>query len=256
LAEDANNDVILSLENVSFSYNSAIIIDNVSLTVNARELSAIVGPNGGGKTTLLKLILGILRPKSGVIKLFGASPEVNRRLVGYVPQHIQFDPQFPITVSEVVSMGRLGFGRFFRFSKSDYHKVDRALERMGIENLKNSLFSEISGGQRQRVLIARALVSDPKLLLLDEPTANIDAVAENQLFETLVELNKEMAMLMVSHDVSFVSAQVGKVICVNKKVIVHPTSDIQNDTISNMYGESVKLIRHDLHLNNATHDHD
>jgi len=236
------------LQDVTFSYGAIPVLQDVSFAVQERDLNYIVGPNGGGKTTLLRIILGLLYPEAGEVLVFGEAPEHGRHYIGYTPQHIHFDPHFPMTVMDVVLMGKLGQRWGGRFSKSEKNEALTGLDEIGLANLKDKLFSELSGGQRQRVLIARALASDPKLLLLDEPTANVDTWAEDKLFEIIAELNKRMAILMVSHNIGFASDMVKSVICVNRKVVVHPTSDISGDTIKNIYGEDVRIIRHDLKL--------
>ncbi len=237
---------VLIFEDVFFAYNSANVLENVSFYIESGEMNTVVGPNGGGKTTLLKLILGLLTPQRGKILLFDGSPEDNRHRVGYVPQHIHFDPQFPVSTADVVLMGRLGFAKGIKFSRADRQAGMRALERVGLVDLRHKLFSELSGGQRQRTLIARALATEPEMLLLDEPTANLDAQTENKLLDTISSLGEGLTLMMVSHDVGFVSDRVQKVICVNRRVIVHPTSHVSGDALKHIYGEDVRIIRHDL----------
>ena len=250
------NSSIVDFRQVSFSYNGMVILENVNLTVKKYDLTSIVGPNGGGKTTFLKLMLGLLKPTSGEIKIFGENPQNVRNRIGYMPQYMNFDSRFPITVLETVLMGRLERRWGGPYSKGDKQKALMALEKVGLGEVSKKLFSELSGGQRQRVLIARAIVGEPELLLLDEPTANIDALVEAKLFEFLGELNKNMTILMVSHDLGFVSDIVKHVICVNKKVQLHPTSEITHDLINRLYGEEVRIIRHDHDCIEKGHTHD
>ena len=233
---------------MTFSYATEPVVQNVNLTVGPRELTCIVGPNGGGKTTLLKLMLGLLRPDTGQVLIFGRPPERMRSRLGYMPQHLQYDPQFPVTVMDIVLMGRLGRRWGGRYTPADKAAARAALEQLGVDGLADRLFAKLSGGQRQRILIARALACEPALLLLDEPTANVDALVEVQLMEILQQLNQRMAVLMVTHDLGFVSDVVENVICVNRKVVVHPTSEITGEVIHDIYGDDRRMVRHDHKL--------
>ena len=237
---------VILLEGVSFSYNGVQVLKNVNLRVHELDFLSIVGPNAGGKTTLLKLILGLIKPAQGTVRVFGQQPEKARSRIGYVPQYISLDPLFPVNVTDVVLMGRLGRGKPFGFyGKADKRAAEAALEHVEMGEARRRPFSELSGGQRQRVLIARALASDPDLLLLDEPTANIDAALETEFFEMLSRLNRYMTIALVTHDLGFVSQYVKSVACVNRRVVVHPTSDISGEMINQLYGGDVKMIRHD-----------
>jgi len=236
---------ILKFENVSFSYADRPVLDEASFMLDIGDSICVVGPNGGGKTTLLKLALGLLKPQSGKIHLLGGSPEKMRHHVGYVPQHLHFDPQFPISVEEVVLMGRLGSvpsGK--RYKKEDYSAVASALETMGLFDELKTPFYALSGGQRQRVLIARALAASPQILFLDEPTAHVDAAAENQFRKILDELSKTLSIITVSHDLAFVSAHVKKVLCVNRKVHIHPTESLSGNLIQKLYGQEMRFVQH------------
>lgn len=238
----------IKIENVSFVYNSLLVLDRVNLTINRKDFLAIVGPNAGGKTTLLKLMLGLLKPTSGSIEVFGLPPAKACSRIGYMPQHASLDPLFPVSVFDVVLMGRIGKNarRFGFFGKQDREKAEAALEKMELRNVRNRFFSELSGGQRQRVLIARALVTDPELLLLDEPTSNIDVAVQTELFELLSHLNEKMTVVIVTHDLGFVSGYVNRVACVNQKVVVHATHDISGEMINEIYGSRVRMVRHDI----------
>jgi zinc transport system ATP-binding protein len=209
----------------------------------------IVGPNGGGKTTLVKLILGLLEPSVGEIRVFGKPPKTARSRIGYMPQHLLYDPLFPVTVSDIVLMGRLrngGLRGFFGWPDAlDRETASEVLRQVGMEDFSRRPFSSLSGGQRQRVLIARALAGRPDLLLLDEPTSNVDTLVEAQLLELLGKLNERMTIMMVTHDLGFVSEMVEKVVCVNRRVAVHPTNDISGEIIHDIYGGHVRMVRHD-----------
>ena len=246
---------IITFQNVSFSYNGAPVLQNASFGVGERDLVCVIGPNGGGKTTLLKLILGLLRPGEGEVRVFGESPGRARRRIGYMPQHMRYDPQFPVTALEIVLMGRLGQRAAGPYSKQDRAIALQALEEMDMADFAGRLLSELSGGQRQRVLIARALACEPSLLLLDEPTANVDAAVEAKLFTTLRRINQRMAVMMATHDLGFVSEIVEHVICVNRTLAIHPTSDITGEVIREIYGGDVRMVRHDHRCSEEGHEH-
>lgn len=247
---------VIEFRNVRFSYNSLTVLTEVDFRVDELDLAFIVGPNGGGKTTLIKLVLGLLQPDHGEVRVFGEPPVRSRNRIGYTPQYMHYDPHFPITVRDIVLTGRAGerWGGFY--SRSDKKYAMEMMSQIGISDLSNELFSSLSGGQRQRVLIARALASDPDLLLLDEPTANVDAEAGDKLFKIIRELNRKMTILMVSHDLGFVSNIVKKVICVNQKVVIHPTSEITNEAIRSLYEDDMRLIRHDMSCRAGNDSHE
>jgi zinc transport system ATP-binding protein len=238
----------IELRDVSFAYNGLPVLQDVNLTVHSCESVCIVGPNGGGKTTLLKLMLGLLEPSRGTVRIFGQPPRAVRLRMGYTPQYVQHDPQFPATVMDIVLMGRLGRpglrGLFGWYGGDDRRAAREALQQVGMENLARRPFSALSGGQRQRVLIARALCCHPELLLLDEPTANIDTLVEARLFDILREINQRMTVVVVSHDLGFVSNLVQSVVCVNRQVVVHPTSQLTGELIKEIYGGEVRVVRH------------
>ncbi len=239
---------IIAFDRVRFSYGTVPVLEEATFAVYPREAICIVGPNGGGKTTLLKLILGVLRPSEGTIHVFGQSPHDARQKIGYMPQHLLYDPQFPATVLDVVLMGRLGQpgwrGQLGWRSAEDRAAAWEALRQVGVEDFARRQFASLSGGQRQRTLIARALCGDPALLLLDEPTSNVDTLVENQMLDLLRKLNEKMAVVMVSHDLGFVSNLVEKVICVNRQVVVHPTQQLTGENIHDIYGQHVRLVEH------------
>ncbi len=237
---------VIELEHVSFSYDGFPVLEDINLTVEEHDFLSIVGPNGGGKTTLLKLILGLLKPVNGTVHVFGKNPVKARSRIGYMPQYSSLDPLFPVTVMDVVLMGRLGNGKLLgAYKRTDKKAAAEALRELEVYEMKNRPFSALSGGQRQRVLLARALVSDPELLLLDEPTANVDAVIENELFDLLNRLNEKITIALVTHDLGFVSSYVKRVACVSRRVVVHPTSEITGEMINEIYGRDVQMVRHD-----------
>lgn len=241
-----DKETVVSFQGVDFSYNSVPVLEDVNFAIYDRSFISIVGPNAGGKTTLLKLMLGLLKPSRGIIKIFALSPEKARSLVGYMPQHVQFDPYFPVTVLDVVLMGRLGNGtRFGPYKKKDVSICFEALQKLEMSDTWDRPFKALSGGQRQRVLIARALATEPRLLLLDEPTSNVDMNVETELFELLNTLSKTITVIVVSHDLGFVSQYVQRVVCVNRKVVVHPTTAITGEMINDLYMADVRMVQHD-----------
>jgi len=248
---------VVEIHHVYFSYDGGNVLEDVNLQVPNKDFLAIVGPNGGGKTTLIKLILGLLKPQKGSLRVFGVPPARARERLGYMPQHASLDPLFPVTAMDVVLMGRLGSASKRGFFKAaDREKAEEALEMVELYEARNRSFAELSGGQRQRVLIARALVSDPELLILDEPTSNVDAALEVELFELLVRLNEHMTVAVVTHDLGFVSHYVKSVACVNRRVVLHPTSGITGEMINQLYGHDVRMVRHDTFgpTNGCVHD--
>lgn len=250
-----NHDIpAIAVDGVSFSYDGPPVLRDVSICIHRGEFVCIVGPNGGGKSTLVKLILGLLQPKSGAVRVFGLRPAEARPQIGYMPQHARLDPQFPVTVRDVVLMGRLGHSRIWGgYGATDRDAVQRALRDVGLADQLDTSFCNLSGGQRQRVLIARALVCQPDLLLLDEPTANLDMKSQAGFYELLHALNERMTIVMVSHDVRFVSEHVKRVVCVNRDVHVHPTAELTVEAVSRLFGHSVRVIRHDH--DEAKHQH-
>lgn len=246
---------VIVLEGVSFAYQKRLILENVNLRVKHGEFACIVGPNGGGKTTLLKLLLGLLHPVEGRMSILGEHPMKARQRIGYMPQYTHLDLQFPATVMDVVLMGRLARGRFF-YTKDDKRKAMDAIVHVGLEEEARNGFHELSGGQRQRVLIARALCSEPSLLLLDEPMSNVDHQTEEHLLSLLKDLNRDITILLVSHDLGFVSKHVKQVICVNHSVVTHPTSQINGAMIKDIYDRDLLMVRHDQRCNGKEHSHD
>jgi zinc transport system ATP-binding protein len=239
----------LAIDNLSFAYDGRIVLEEVSLRLPRLDFASIVGPNGSGKTTLVKLILGLLRPTSGSLQVLGETPVKARPRIGYLPQYSNPDPSFPITVSDVVKMGRLNASRRFGpYSRADHEAARAALDEVGLAHFGERLYATLSGGERQRVLVARALASGPELLLLDEPDAGLDQRFEHELHDLLCTLNRHLTVLLVSHDLGFVSSFVKTVICVNREVKVHPTSEIDGRIISEIYGGDVRMVRHDHNL--------
>ena len=229
-------DLIVDINNVYFAYNGRTVLEDVSLDIRQGDFIAMIGPNGGGKTTLLKLMLGLLKPAKGKIRVLGDTTEKASHHIGYVSQDVHINRSFPITSIDVVLMGNLGPGkRWGRNTAQDRREALDALKRMEIETFANSKIGELSGGQRQRVWIARALVTKPKVLLLDEPTASIDAKGQAEFYRLLKELNEDISILVVSHDLVAISTYVKSVACVNKRLHYHHHAEITGEMLEEMY---------------------
>jgi len=210
---------VVTLKDVNFAYRDTPVLSDVSFSVMPKQFVAIIGPNGGGKTTLLKLIMGLLQPNSGTIEVFGSSPQQCLTEIAYVPQALRFDRQFPISVLELVLSGRLSHLKWYgRFHEEDKTIALEALRTVGLQDLSDRAFGNLSGGQAQRALIARALASKPKILLLDEPTAHVDSQAEADIYALLQQLRQEMTIMMVTHDLRAAIEQVDQVLCVQGRV--------------------------------------
>ena len=239
------SDTVIDLENVTFSFGGPAAVQNVHLVVEAGEFLGIVGPNAGGKSTLLKLILGLLEPQRGRIRVLGRAPAEASRSVGYVPQYPSFPRDFPISVEQAVLMGRLGSGPMLGgYRRADREAARRFMEEVEIGELGPRQIGTLSGGQLQRVLLARALVGEPQILILDEPTANIDQRLESDIFDLLELLNERMTILVVSHDVAFISSYVNRVACLNRTLVCHHTDAIDGQVIQELYGENVRMVAH------------
>jgi len=235
----------IDMKRVWFSYDKTPILKDVSLTLKQGDFLAILGPNGGGKTTLLKLLLGLLKPDSGEIKVLGESPPDAKYRVGYVPQNTDFNTTFPISVMDVAMMGRLSRSRIGRrYSRDDRSKVEAALKHTGIWDYRHALIGSLSGGQRQRVFIARALATDPEILFLDEPTASVDPDFETDLFEFLRELNRKVTIVTITHDVGVISRHIKSVACVNRTLMFHEEGKITPEMLDMAYHCPVDLIAH------------
>ena len=211
----------IEVKNLSFSYDQKVLED-INLEVKEGDFTVIIGPNGGGKSTLLKLILGILKPQKGEIKVFGRDIEESLNLIGYVPQNTNINVDFPIKVYEVVLMGHIKEKKWgFGYSEIEKSCALHSLREVGMEEFAYKKIGDLSGGQRQRVMIARALCNHPKILLLDEPTANIDIDGQKMIYELLKKLNKDITIVTVSHDLSVILEYASKVAHINKKITFH-----------------------------------
>jgi len=237
------NSTIVEVENVSFAYNGQTVLQDVNLAIAPEDFVAIIGPNGGGKTTLLKLLLGLLKPDTGRIRVLGNSPGEASHHIGYVRQDVHINQRFPITALDVVLMGKLDpRRRWARHTAQDRRDALEALERMEMAPYAKRRIGELSGGQRQRVFIARALVTQPRLLLLDEPTASIDTKGQAEFFHMLKGLNRDVTIMVVSHDLLVISTYVKSVACVNKRLHYHHQAEITGEMMESMYPCTVENV--------------
>lgn len=235
---------IVQISDLCFHYSGQEVLRDINLTVNRGDFVSIIGPNGGGKTTLVKLILGLIAPTRGTVKISGKPPGENGTVVGYVPQYINHNLNFPASVMDVVLMGKYNPSRrfFFRNTRQDRREAMEALERLGMGGQHGRKITALSGGQRQRVLIARALVTNPELLVLDEPTASLDTKGQTDFFNLLKELNRELTILVVSHDLLVVSSYAKSIACVNKRLHYHQAVGTTGELLEAFYSCSVEEV--------------
>jgi len=242
----------IAIENLSISVKGKEILKNINFSLEAGRFLGIVGPNGGGKTTLVKIILGILKPSSGRVRVFGESPEsllTGDPVFGYLPQHQNIDPNFPATSLDVVLMGRYKKAGFLKWpGKKDRAKAMECLATMGVDSLSDIPYSNLSGGQQQRISIARALAGEPRILVLDEPSTGIDVVGQEDFYHLLKGLQKKMnlTILMVSHDIGTVTSYVDEISCLNINLYYHgnPLGALDEKVLKSLYGKSVDLLLH------------
>lgn len=237
---------IISIKDLYVGYDGFPALEGVSFVVCENDFLGVIGPNGGGKTTLLKVLLGLIKPSRGEVKIMGKAPSrATKRYIGYVPQHSLHVRDFPISVWDVTLMGRLTQRRWFGdFNKEDKETTSRALERVDMLDLKDRQIDKLSMGQRQRVFIARALVSEPKILLLDEPTASVDEPMQTDIYGFLKSLKDKMTVILVSHDIGVISTYVDKIACLNCQFFYHGHKEISQEILETTYKCHVDLIGH------------
>jgi len=243
---------IIEVENISFSYDNVEVLKNITLSIHQGDYVSLIGPNGGGKTTLLKIMLGLIKPQSGQIKLFGKKIQDFKdwSKLGYVPQKaINFDPLFPVTVREVVSMGRYGKkGLLNWLRKTDQQIINTALKQVEMDQHADRLIGNLSSGQQQRVFIARALAGEPEVIFLDEPTVGVDVKTQEEFYSLLTNLNNKLniTLILVSHDVDVVSHKVTELACLNQTLVYHgePKKFMKGNYLENLYGKNARLVDH------------
>lgn len=233
---------LLEMHSVSASYSANIVLEDVSISVYENDFIGVIGPNGGGKTTLLKLILGLIKPEKG--KITFNSELLNSTSIGYLPQLSTGDVNYPVTVTDVVLSGLMISKKIISMmSQSDRRRAESVIDDLGLSDLASASLNELSGGQLQKVFLARAIIGNPRLLLLDEPGNFVDSTFENDFYGKLRELNHHMAIMMVSHDVGMISSHVKSYACVNRRLHYHPSAEITNEQLL-AYGCPIQLITH------------
>ncbi len=236
-------DTAVEIRNLSYKINDKIILEDITFKIYRNELWAIIGPNGGGKTTLLKIMIGLLKPSKGEVKVLGTKPETARDKVGYLPQRSHFETDFPMNVFETVLMGCY-HGPLKPYTKEDEDRVEKWLERLDIIDMKDEKLDNLSGGELQKVFLARALVREPELLLLDEPTSSVDPTFHESFYKLIDELKKRMTIVMVSHDVGVVASHVDRIACLNQRLCAHGTPQVVLECIEDAYKCPVEMIAH------------
>ncbi len=236
---------ILEIKNLDAGYDDNLVLKKINFQVHDTDFIGIIGPNGGGKTTLMKAVLGVIKPLHGkIVYHFPGKPNDFQKYIGYLPQQNLIDKKFPISVREVVLSGLTSQKPLiFRFSSADKKKADELLEKSGLGSISQNPVGELSGGQLQRVFLARAVISNPRLLILDEPSTYVDNRAEFELYETLKELNKNIAILLVSHDIGTISSYIKTIACVNGSLHYHPSNEINAEEL-NVYNCPIDIIAH------------
>lgn len=240
-----NESAIVSLRQISASYGNHTVLRDVNLDIYHRDFLGIIGPNGGGKTTLIKIILGLLKPSGGAVQFFQDGKPVDHLTMGYLPQYNSIDKKFPICVEEVVFSGLSSRKSLIsRFTKEQKEIVHQTIVRMGLEGLEKRPIGQLSGGQLQRTLLGRAMVSDPQLLILDEPSTYIDKKFETRLYELLTEINQECTIVLVSHDIGTILQNVKSIACVNETLDYHPDTGITTEWLEKNFHCPIEVLGH------------
>lgn len=233
------NTPLIRIKHMDVAYHKNLVLSDVSLSIYEQDFIGIIGPNGGGKTTLIKAILGLMKPQKGTLET-----SLEKHEIGYLPQGSQVDEKFPITVSEVIASGlQHGLHVSFRKVKTRQQKVDEALRKVGMEALRSRPIGELSGGEFQRTMLARAIISSPRLLVLDEPDTHVDNQFETELYSLLKELNKQMTILLVSHDIGIISPYIKTIACVNRDLHYHSSNEISEEQLK-VYNCPIEIITH------------
>lgn len=239
------NNSIIKIENLSAGYDRKTVLHDINLEISEKDFLGIIGPNGGGKTTLMKVILGLLKPSEGKITFYDNEMPVEQLEIGYLPQYNSIDKKFPISVYEVILSGlNRQKSLFSRFTKEHHERVKETISMMGLEGMENKPIGQLSGGQMQRALLGRAIVSNPKAIILDEPNTYIDKRFEARLYSLLEEINKQRAVILVSHDIGSVLQTVKSIACVNGTLDYHPQSEVSAEWIEEKLQCPIELLGH------------
>lgn len=249
---------VIAIRHLWAGYEREQVLEDINLSVYEGDFIGLIGPNGGGKTTLIRVLLGLLPPTRGEVQVMGRPVQEGRRMIGYVPQVVEFDREFPISVWDVARLGRLGQRRLLqRYTAEDGAIVAQALQQVDMFDLRQRPIGELSGGQRQRAYIARALAAQPKILLLDEPTASVDPQVSTSIYELLQQLNERVTILLISHDMSAISSYVKTVGCLNRRLFYHGEQEITAEMLELAYQCPIDLIAHGVpHRVFSTHTHE
>lgn len=239
------NNSIIKIENLSAGYDQKTVLHDINLEISEKDFLGIIGPNGGGKTTLMKVILGFLKPSEGKITFYDNGMPVEQLEIGYLPQYNSIDKKFPISIYEVILSGlNRQKSLFSRFTKEHHERVKETISMMGLEGMENKPIGQLSGGQMQRALLGRAIVSNPKAIILDEPNTYIDKRFEARLYSLLEEINKQRAVILVSHDIGSVLQTVKSIACVNGTLDYHPQSEVSAEWIEEKLQCPIELLGH------------
>jgi len=239
------NNPIIRLEHIQVAYDEKVVLNDVNLTVYQKDFLGIIGPNGGGKTTLIKVILGLIKPRSGAIRFFCNGNPTHEIKMGYLPQYNQIDKKFPISVYDVILSGLSRQKSLLRrFSRKQHAKVSEVITQMGLEGLEKRAIGQLSGGQLQRALLGRAIISDPDVVILDEPNTYIDKRFEAKLYKLLEEINRERAIILVSHDIGTVIQNVKTIACVNETLDYHPDTEVPTEWLEEHFGCPIEMLGH------------
>jgi len=237
---------VIELKNVSFAFGRNKVLEDINLSLTQGDFLGLIGPNGGGKTTLIRLILGVLKPLTGTVRLLGTNPLEAREKAGYIPQEVSSNTTFPISVMDVVLMGlarRRGLMR--RFTEEDRERAGAVIRKLDLSDLAHRQIGELSGGQRQKVLLARALVAEPEILFLDEPTASIDSSGRNEIYKHLKALNDSgTTIVLTTHNIGAISTYIKSIACVNRYLHFHADGVIDEEMLKDAFGCPVDIIAH------------